>query len=123
MEDADKDAATEVYEKFGTCVQLIKKDTSQHIVFCPPTAKCLLCKNINLSKHNDANTIRFYTVTGVEQRKKVNLRCSKCMKTYQVARYGDKNAFRMYDEEVDVIEVTDGVFMDRKLHENYCNLQ
>ena len=122
MDDTNDEAATEVYQKFAT-FQLVKKDTSEHVVFCPPTGKCLLCSNINLSKHNDAITVRFYTVNGVEQRKKVNLRCSKCKTTYQVARYGQKNAFSMYSDEIDVIEVTDGVFMQRKLYENYCNLQ
>ncbi len=43
----------------------VTQDVSQHLVFAPPSGTCISC-GANLSVHNKATLVKFFTVNGLE---------------------------------------------------------
>ena len=102
----------------------VTQDVSQHLVFALPPGTCTSC-GANLSVHNKATLVKFITVDGLEECKKVNLRCNskQCRATHQPTRYGKKGDFCIYCNRISVIKVTEGVIVERKQFEQDCLFQ
>ena len=97
----------------------------------PPVSTCrnVACKLFNmdgsLSAHHDPTQATIYTLDGQVPAQKVSLRCKNCGWIYGYSMYGRKQHGGMsyHDSERSLIEVTDTIFCDGKLHELYCSLR
>jgi hypothetical protein len=91
-------------------------------LFAPPTRECITCQRRLVSYHT--TNVMYYRCSGVLVATKISLRCQECGLLYNYAQYGNKTStgFRFYETERDAIEVTDGVFFERKLLDLQCSL-
>ena len=91
-------------------------------LFAPPTRECIICQRRLVSYHT--TDVIYYRCTGVLEAKKISLRCLDYSMIYNYAQYGNKagTGFRFYDSEREAVEVTDGIFFERKLLDFQCSL-
>ena len=114
----------EFYDKLGRYIPVTAK-VNVHLLFAPPTTTCYECGS-PLTAHNKPIEVRYYGLQGFQRRLKISTRCTErsCRINYHIAMHGNKqNQFVLYPVRSDVIEVTDGVIIDRQLFEMYCNSQ
>ena len=97
-------------------------NTSSALLFAPPTRECITCQRRLVSYHT--TNVMYYRCSGVLVATKISLRCQECGLLYNYAQYGNKTStgFRFYETERDAIEVTDGVFFERKFLDLQCSL-
>ena len=119
----DEVVVNEFYDTLGHYIN-VSANMCEHIVFAPPTTTCYECGK-ELSANNKAIEVRYYGLQGLEKRTKVSTRCSdkECRRYYHLNNYGKRQQNRLYPTRADVIEVTDGVVVERQLFEMYCNSQ
>ncbi len=97
-------------------------ETPKFLVLCPPISECPKCDS-KLVAYHDCE-VRVFTYSGVSTASKFSLRCKGCKLYFGYSQYGNKRelGFRYYCDKRPLIEVTDTVFMDRRLLEFQCCL-
>ena len=124
-----KDDVSAIFEELvNTPFGRASENICEHQVLSGPTRTCFFCYDSEgqpkpLSKHNNHIVVRYFTVTHAEKRYKMTLRCDTCKRNYNINQYGTKGNFRLYEQQRPIIEVTDGVIVDRQLFDRYVNMQ
>lgn len=104
------------------CRQFVSSFEKELLVLAPPLAECPTCST-RLVVYHDCTT-RVYEMDGVITLPKITLRCIGCKLYFGYSQFGNKKplGFRYYENERPYIEVTDTVFVNRKLLEFQCSL-
>ena len=91
-------------------------------MLAPPIGKCSDCGN-TLSTYHSCE-VKLFTFNGVKTLPKTTLRCQPCNLLYNYSQFGNKSkeGFRYYEAIQPFVEVTDAVFVERRLLEFQCNL-
>ena len=90
-------------------------------VLAPPTSSCMRCTRGLTWSH--AREVTVYSMNGVAKTKKDTLRCKPCNLMYRFAHYGNlTDSFTHYPEARPLVEVSDTVYMTRKLLHLQCSL-
>ena len=90
-------------------------------VLAPPTSSCLRCANSLTWSH--VREVTVYSMNGVTKTKKHTLRCKPCNLMYRFAHYGNlTDGFTYYPEARHLVEVSDTVYVARKLLHFQCSL-
>lgn len=90
-------------------------------VFGPPVSKCVTCLTTLLRRTSCDVTV--VDIDGITMGRKVNLRCFKCLVTYQYSRFGNSEAgFHFYEDGRDFVEVSDVILASKAFCEIQCSL-
>ena len=97
-------------------LQQISTKIQPREILAPPTSLCLTCQQ-QLTKNHDSITVRVYTVKGLVEGRKWNLRCNSCKSSYGYSMYGSRNEshMRLYPDRRDLVEASDCCFLEREL--------
>ncbi|XP_038066277.1 uncharacterized protein LOC119736303 [Patiria miniata] len=91
-------------------------------VFAPPVSRCLVCEE-KLTRNHGITTVKYFSFTGIDEAKKITLRCRPCNLTYDWYEYGSKTThWKLYEEQRPAVQASDSVFVCRKLFDFQCSL-
>ena len=94
---------------------------SVNSVLAPPTSSCLRCTKSLTWGH--VREVTAYSMNGVTKTKKHTLRCKPCNLMYRFAHNGNlTNSFTYHPEGRHLVEVSDTVYVARKLLQLQCSL-
>ena len=104
------------------CSEFVSSFHKELLVLAPPLAECPTCSS-NLVCYHEC-TARVYELNGVTILPKITLHCIGCKLIFRYSQFGNKKSlgFRYYENERPYIEVTDTVFVNRRLLEFQCSL-
>ncbi len=102
-------------------VKLFQVPSDSTPIFGPPVDTCYGCGGQLVSNHSCQ--VKVYTCEGAKVAEKLTTRCMNCNLYYGYAQYGNKRevGFRYYPEEREAVEVTDGVYFDRRVLDLQCS--
>ncbi len=118
--DTLKEISTFLVEQCCDFVSSLASDVVE--VLAPPVAECFECGSGLVSYHSCE--VKLYTLKGVKNVPKVTLRCQHCQLHYSYSQFGNKHelGFRYYPRMQPIVEVTDTVFVHRRMLELQCSL-